>query len=222
MDNRNPFASQSAKPAPSAVNPFARALAETEKGAYGQDKSASNSNTNLFSDALARTGGNLPDNFNQQDLVAQQQEMIKQQEQAALRKKLHDQVNPVDQRDIFNAREKRTKQELEEIRRELQMLVQEIKTFSKEVDIAVSGRIVNQQGEEGKGLKSFFRNLRAFIMLLRQKVRSARTWATQMQAKKSKKRKIKGGLQFEGGNTQETKSIFDMMHHERSNAYSGG
>jgi len=52
---------------------------------------------------------------------------------------------------------------------------------------------------------------------LRQHVRSARTWAKQMKAKK-KKRGVRQGLDF--GNN-EAKATHDMLHHERSNAYTG-
>ena len=60
-------------------------------------------------------------------------------------------------------------------------------------------------------------------MLLTQKVKSARTWMQQQQSKQKRmqSRKIKGGLMI-GKGAHESKAVFDMMHHERSNAYSGG
>ncbi len=59
-------------------------------------------------------------------------------------------------------------------------------------------------------------------MLLRKRVHSARTWATQMHAKKRKKRGA-GLMSLEGkGGHEKTKTIYDMMHHEVSNARSGG
>ena len=122
------------KKATPTVNPFARALAETEK-AYGGKNHAADENQNLFGEALAKTGGKIPQEANNQDLIKQQEELQKEQKKAELRKKLHDQVNPVDQAEIFNANKQRTQKELEEVRRELKNLASEIKKFYKEVDI---------------------------------------------------------------------------------------
>ncbi len=210
----------------SGVNPFARALAETEKRTYGNQKNQDSDK--LWRDAMAKTGGNIPEDFPQDQLssstdslsieeqLAQQQEKMHHE---ALRKKLHDQVNPVDQQEIFNAQEQRTQEELEKVRKELKNLSTEIAKFHREIDIQVQKRVV-KQGSEGTGLRSFFQKLREFIILLTKQVKSARTWM-QTQNKAANKRKIRGGILLAGRGAQESKGVFDMMHHERSTAYSG-
>jgi len=201
-----------------ATNPFARALAETEKSAFEDrvpNKSALSEFSNEFSD-----DENDEDSRNwaeQQRLAAE-----KQAKKEALRKKLHDQVNPVDNQDIFNAREKQVKQEIDQIRHELKLLAQELAEFHQEIDLSLMSNPA-EPGITGKYYINFFQQLRAWITLLRQKVHSARTWATQANKKKSKTKKRGGALVFEGKSGHEKgKTIFDMMHHEVSNARSGG
>ncbi len=219
------------KPAQSAFgsassNPFARALAETEKSAYDSPDSTKLTDKNPFSDALAKAGGSFnPWDAQGQNPMAwqeqQRQQMIEQQKREMLRKKLHDQINPVEQRDVFSAREKQVKQEIEKLRADLKLLVREVSSFHKEVELTLMTETVNP-GQEGKYYLNFFQQLRALIALLRQKVRSARTWATQISAK-NKKKKQKGPLSFEGKKGHsETSTIYEMMHHEVSNARSGG
>lgn len=217
--------SNNSKPAKNqtGVNPFARALAESEKRTYSKQNS-SKPDHNLWSEALAKTGGEFPQEFNQQNLSPEQTEIWQQklkeeQQRERLRQKLHDQVNPVDKREIFNAQEEKTKKDLEEVREELKKLSQEIKKFHQEVDIQLTQNVV-KQGQDGIGLKSYFQKLREFIILLTKQVKSARTWM-QQQNKVSHKRKIRGGVLLTGRGPQESKAVFDMMHHERSNAYSG-
>lgn len=220
----------SQKKAQNNVSPFARALASSELEKNSYSKAPNVRASNPFAEALSKTGGHLPQDFGANDLGSmseydqqrQLQKMEEQRKKEALRQRLHREINPVDMHDVFKASSERVKKELEEVRRELQMLVQELKMMYKEVDIAVQGQIVNQ-GTEAKGLRTYFAKLRAFIMLLRQKVHSARTWQQQANTKKSKKnRKIKGGMILESGGHQETKSVWDTMHHEVSASTSGG
>lgn len=205
------------------VNPFARALAEAEKprGAMPTDSSQQ---LNPFSEALARTGGKFADNdqFDQQKWQEQQQrDLEKKQKKEALRKKLHDQVNPVDMKAVYDAREKEVKKEIEALRQELKMLVRDVAKFEKEVELAVMAEVA-EPGLTGKYYLNFFRNLRSFIILLRQKIKSARTWSSQFQAKQKKKKKRgSAGLRIDGAAHEQTKTVFDMMHHERSTVYSG-
>lgn len=202
-----------------AMNPFAKALAEQEKQAYGKNPDP-NSN-NPLGEALARTGASgLNQDLNSPETIAQTQEDLeKKQKKELLRKKLHDQVNPVDQIDVFNAREQRVKQEIEKVRRELKLLAQEIAKLHHEVDIVVTQEIVNP-GQEGQYYLNFFAQLRKFIMMLRQKVHSARTWAKQMQAKKRKQQRGPS-LEFKGSQKAETvHTILDNS--ELNNSYSGG
>lgn len=222
----DPFAKSTTsktKSSGSAVNPFAKALAETEHS-FNTPQPTPQPGLNPFSEALARTGGRSASDFGsqaphtQEDYQRQLEAQRQQQKKEALRRKLHDQINPVDLVDVFSAREKRVKQELEQTRKDLQALAKEIAKFYKSVDIATFEE-VTEPGTQGTYYISFFQKLRNFIMLLRQHVRSATTWANQMQAKSSKKKKRKGpALDF---NTNETKAVHDTMHHERSNAFSG-
>ena len=203
------------------VNPFARALAETEKP-HGSQQDNTNP-LNPFSEALARSGGSFGDEsgFQNPDWQQQQLENLeKQRKKDALRKKLHDQVNPVDMTAVYDAREKEVKKEIESLRHELKMLVKDVAKFEKEVELAVMEEIASP-GLTGKYYLNFFRNLRSFIMLLRQKIKSARTWATQFHAKQKKKSKGSAGLKIDGAGHEQTKTVFDMMHHERSTVYSG-
>lgn len=211
------------------VNPFARALAETEKGLDANQDNGAKDQNSLLSQALARTGGNLGD-YNPgeipQDpdaLRRQQEEAERQQKKELQRRKLHEQINPVETTQVFNAQEKRVKEELEKTRKELKALVNEVRALYKEVDIATFQEVVNP-GQDGTYYISFFQQLRIFIMFLRQKVHSARTWAQQMHSK-SNKRKHKhfsAGIDMGGKNYEQGQAVFDTMHHERSNSYSGG
>lgn len=206
-----------------ATNPFARALAEQEKASTNTKKQPGANEENLFSEALAKAGGQFPDNldFNPEDLLRQQEEMEELRKKAEMRKKLHDQVNPADQTEIFNQEKIRTQKELEEVRKELKVLAKEISMFYKEVDIQTTQTVTQQGVSGGVGLKTYFQKLKEFIRLLTQKVKSARTWMQQQNSKKARSRKIRGGVMLDGGGAQESKAVFDMMHHERSNAYSG-
>ncbi len=201
-----------------ATNPFARALAETEKSAYNSDKSLP---LDPFSEALARSGNNLGSPMGEDDFwkKQQQEQLEKKQKQEALRKKLHDQVNPVDTRELFDAREKQVEKEIASLREDLKLLARDIAKFNKSIEVSLMGEVVNP-GQDGTYYINFFQQLRSFILMLRQQVNSARTWATQMQGKK---RKQSAGLNFEGkGGHEKTKTVYDMMHHEVSNARSGG
>jgi hypothetical protein len=211
------------KPTP---NPLAQALAETEREKRYSSPQATNTQTNPFSEALARTGANpnsysdLVNNTPLFDQQQQQQELIKQQKKEALRKKLHDQVNPVDTRDVFSARERKVKQEIEQIRQELQLLAKDFKKFYQNIDQTLYSQQIDP-GIEGTYYTNFFHQLKSFIMLLRQKLNSANTWATQLQAKGKKKRQ-KQGLMIGGAGHEKTSTVQDMMHHERSTQYTGG
>lgn len=222
MSNSQSLSLQSpAKKAPN-TNPFARALADMEREKqFGGGDPTQGDDLNLFRDALAKSGGQFPGDpnsvFDQQRYLEEQQEHLKKE---ALRKKLHDQVNPVDTVDIFNAREKQVKEEIDALRRELKLLVKDVESFQKDVEITLMSEVVDP-GQEGKYYISFFQKLRSFIMMLRQKISSAKTWATQMHVK-SKKKKMRQGMAIGGLSHEKTSTVQDMMHHERSSQYSGG
>jgi hypothetical protein len=223
MSASGPKKSSGYSPHNAGVNPFARALAETEKS--GSDHfNPSAFDQNPFSDAMSKTGGSFGDmpGIDSNYWQNQQEEMERQQRQEALRKKLHDQINPVDMTDVYSARKRKEKEEIRQLREELKHLALELKKFHKEIQITLMGNIADP-GVEGTYHKNFFQQLRAFILLLRQKIRSARTWTQQMQSKAQKKKKRKGsaGLAIEGRGHEQTKTVFDMMHHERSSTYGG-
>lgn len=210
---------------PPAINPFARALADAERekqGSVAMPPQAGHQDTNLFSDALARSGGTFSDlSQPAPDWAAEQQRQLEvQQKKDALRRKLHDQINPVDTIDIFNAREQQVKKEIDQLRQELKLLVVEVASFHKEVEITLMTEVVDP-GQNGTYYLTFFQRLRSFIMLLRQKISSAKTWATQLHGKSSKK-KQRNGLVVGGLAHEKTSTIQDMLHHERSSQYSGG
>lgn len=228
---------------------FANALAELERP-LGDSPTGYQSNqpdkNALFSEAMARAGGNFPASTDKQSAFSQamqasnagrdadpfsqaleqqnQQKLIedekKRQQKEAVSKKLHDQVNPVDTHELFSARERKVSQDLEATRAEIEALARDIKKLHKEISIA-SAQIIVTPGDDGAYYVSFLQKLRNFIMLLRQKVKSASSWAQQAQSKKSKKRGKTPGLEINGKQNEQTKTVFDMMHHERSNAYSG-
>lgn len=196
-------------PSPS-VNPFARALAEA-RGNQGQ---------NGLSDDFLSQGNRFADtNSNSNDFAEQQRLQEEKQKRERLRQQLHRQVNPVEAKDVFDAREERVKKEIDSIRHELKMLSQEVIAFDKEVELTIISNVA-EPGLEGKYYFSFFQKLREFIMLLRKRIHSARTWATTMQSKK-KKKKGKMGMEISGQQYEQTTTVFDRMHHERSTAYSG-
>lgn len=205
-----------------AINQFARALAETEKP-FAQNKNLTPNQNSLFSQALSRSSDQFAPN-DQNELIKQQEEAEKQRKKEIQRKKLHDQVNPVDLVDVFSQREKQVKNEIDQIRKELKGLVQDIKKLHKEVDIAVMQEVVNP-GQDGAYYINFYQQLRNFIILLRQRVKSANTWAKQMSAKSAKKKrrgKFSTGVDMSGKSFEQSTAVFDTMHHERSNAYAGG
>ncbi|NCN45708.1 MAG: hypothetical protein COU63_04285 [Candidatus Pacebacteria bacterium CG10_big_fil_rev_8_21_14_0_10_36_11] len=215
---------QTKKPAAkqSGINPFAQALVETESHAHQARQETGKNESQLFSEALAKTGGNLEPkgkNSSQNDLLAQQQaELKKQAERDALRKKLHDQINPVDNHEIYAARQERELKEINQLKKEIALLMSDLGSLQKEAEVTLMTQIT-QPGQEGSYYKNFFAKLRSFIMLLRQKVKSARTWAKQMNSRKKKMSQRRGGGMVV--DSQETKFVQDTMHHEKSTAFSG-
>lgn len=215
-------------------NPFAKALAEVEKrgpqggpSSYaGLDQSqslynsalANNLSSNLDQGSVDQTSlspisqdGSIFNSADHQKQLEQQQEALKKQQ---MREKLHRMINPVEQTDIFSAREEKRKKDINKVREELKALAEEIAKFYKEIDITLTQDVVSP-GQSGVYHENFFEKLREFVQMLRQRISSARTWARQAQLKK-KRKKYRFGLDF---SNQEAKSAHDMLHHERSNAF---
>ncbi len=202
-------------------NPFANALAETE-----QHLGASPQTTGLdpFSEALFKSGNAFDTTsqspFNQQEMLEKQRlDLEKKQRTERLRRRLHEQINPVDLYSVYNAREAQVKKQMEETLKEIKLLYKETQAFEKEVDIAVEKEVVSP-GQTGKYYFSFFTQLRNFIRLWRQRIQSARTWARQAQAFQQRKKQAAAGFGAQGH--RKTKAVHDTMHHERSNAYGAG
>lgn len=235
MNQSGTLQSPARQQTPPTVNPFARALAEAENTASGKNTAVASSDP--FAEALAKSGGTfsafpspdannasdgtLPDRWNGQaeDLRKQQVEAQRQQELKLLHKKLHDQVNPVEQTDLFIAREIRVKEQIEELRHELTLMAQEIRDFHEEISTTMQTNIA-EPGQTGSYWFNFFHQLRQIIAMLRQNVHSARNWAQQAAAK-GQKRPKRGGLLIQGTQAQQTSTVFDTMHHERSATYGG-
>lgn len=215
---------QTKKPAvkASGINPFAKALVETESQT-NKTKQNTKSDSELLSEALAKTGGKVDsstqDSSQKEALKKQQEEMKVKQERDALRKKLHDQINPVDNHEVFAARKERETKEIEQLKTDIALLMADLGSLEKEAELTLMTQIVDP-GERGTYYKNFFAKLRSFILLLRQKVKSARTWAKQTNFRKKKMAKRKGG----GATTNpgETKYVQDLMHHEKASAFNPG
>lgn len=237
MDPFNTSTSSSSKQKQQNVNPLSQALAETERGLHhnqpqSQDAVSPDAN-NLFSQALANSGNSVApeqsaqaDQAQQQDpdaLARQQEEMRQEQKKRQIREKLHQQVNPVSQEQVFMAERERTNREIEElrnsIRQEFASFQVELEKFHRDVDIAMFQTTVDT-GLDATGYRSFFEKLRQFIILLRQRVKSASTWLKQSQAKSKKKKKgKKPGMEVGGMKHEQTKTVYDMMNHEVGSTY---
>jgi hypothetical protein len=204
--------------APQGVNPFARALAETRGSTQSDLNMDELQNPNLNTNPMTGQNGFL--NESGMDYEEQQRLMKERAQKERLRQQLHRQVNPIEMQDVYSAKENQVKKEIEKIQHELKLLSKEIQDFYKEVDIAAQGNIA-APGMEGKYHLNFLQKLREWIMFLRQKISSARTWANTYNSKKSKK-KSRGGILIEGQGHKETKAVWDRMGQERSNLYASG
>jgi hypothetical protein len=214
---------------------------ETEQSLSHGQNSPQGESINPLANALSKAGGGK--NLDQLSQAAQDQagqtspeELEKQKAEAekkakkeALRQKRHKEVNPLDMHEVYSRREEQTLRKLEQIRQQIKMemmsLGGEVDKLYKDASIAATQGVVNQ-GQEGVGLLIFFEKLRDWIRFLRKKVKSARTWLQQSQAKAKKKgarkaRKGGAGIEVGGSKSEQTKAVFDQMHHEASTAYSG-
>lgn len=202
---------QSKPAAPRPANSFAGSLLESEQqlanSASNPTSNSENNDFNPFANALLNNSGRNAGSENPEDLRRQQEETLLKKRKEALRQKLHDKVNPTDSHELFSAAELKTKRELNQVRQELEMLIADIKDLNQEVSMAVSQDVVSPGIDGGTYYQNFFHQLRALIMLLRQKVSSARSWAQQVHGKNSKKK---------GLNMKKTKGVQDSLHNERN------
>lgn len=201
----NQLKSASQKP----VNPFAGSLLENEQKAASATPSIGKNDEdfNPFANALLNSPGATSDFDNPELLHKQQEEALLTQKKEALRKKLHDRVNPVNSHELFSAKEEKSKEELNNVRRELELLIGDLKDLNADISIVVSQDVVNPGLDGGSYYQNFFHQLRQLIMLMRQKVGSARSWAQQMQTKNKKR---------QGLNYKKTKDVQSSINNERN------
>jgi len=208
---RSNTSGQSTRKQPAQQNgALARALLETEKNAsaYTPKSEPKKNKLNPFAQALKQTGGDFFPQFSDQFDSEKQAELIAKQKKEALRKKLHDRVNPVDTHEIFVAQAERNLKELQATREELKMLAQDIKDLDKEIDLALTREVVDP-GTTGIGFFNFFHKLREWIMLMRQQVHSAKTWMSSVSGKGKKGR----GTAF---SFKSSKNVHDAMSSEKN------
>ncbi|MBD3279325.1 MAG: hypothetical protein GF390_01275 [Candidatus Pacebacteria bacterium] len=204
----------------SKINPFAKALAETEQRLGNRAPNPTDDNK-LLGEALARTGGNLGETTNTPQEIFNQQELVEKQKKQQRRQELHAKINPIEQQDVFDARQKKVQQEIDKIRQELKLLAKDVAKFHKEIDVTLTTQVVDP-GQDGKYHLNFFHKLRQFIAMLRSKIKSARTWAKQTNKKKKKKRKFTAGIEMKGAKHEQTKALYDMFGNERGVSFGGG
>jgi hypothetical protein len=205
-------------------NSFARALAELEKNSSGQKPknrlSPNNGANDIFNADQLKKSGQLPVGQNpDQAQPFQDQNMFQEMMKAEAEKKRrslerHREINPIDLNEVYNARKERTKKEINQLRIELKKLAEEVGLLNKEITLAVT-QDATDMGLSGTYHENFFEKLKQLIIMLRQRVHSARTWARQQSMKQAKKRR-KYGLNFAGN---EAKAVHDSFHHERSMSF---
>lgn len=198
----SPFA-QTSKPSQPQAQQFANYLVESNsQSTSNPDDSLTDqfdNSYNPFAKALL--------NSDQDSLRQQQAEQLREQQKEALRRHLHDRVNPTSVHELFSSREEETKRELEQTRRELELLVSEVKVAAPEIEMAIASSVVSPGSDGGSYFRNFFAHLRAMIMLMRQKVSSARSWAQQSNSKKHKQK---------GLNYKKTKDVQSSINNERN------
>lgn len=206
---------------------FAKALNKTElEQNLNTGQTAGLDQNKFFSDALSKTGGSLPDAFGNSASDLQQQteyqQQVEKQKKDQLRRKLHEQINPVEAVSVYNVRHIQVKKEIDDIRQELKLLVNDIKNVVKEAELTLMTTVVDPK--DGKYYLMFFAKLRELITLMRQHVRSANSWATQLHDKRSKRAKKTGpGLEVGGQGHEKTSTVQDMINNsELGSTYQNG
>lgn len=211
MNNLNQHtSSQSAmKQSANQSRALARVLLESEKnaGSYIPKNEPQKPDLNPFAQALSRSGGDfLPQSDKQ--FASEQAELLAKQKKEVLRRKLHEQINPIDTHEIFVAQAEKNLEELKATRKELKMLAQDVKELDQEIDLALSREVVDP-GITGIGFFNFFHKLHEWIVLLREQVHSAKTWMNQISGKGKRGR----GTAFD---FKKSKNVHDAMGSERN------
>lgn len=213
MNQIQPLQSPARQTQPVGINPFARALAEAERERATYPQGASDSVPSNSEAASQPADGMYP------DVEKQQKESARLQRLEQMRRKLHAEINPIDMQPVFDARQKQVEEQILALRSDLKGLNRDVAKFTKEVEVTLMTRIV-KPGQTGSYFITFFGKLRSLIMLLRQNIKSASTCLNISKGKAHKKGK-QPGLVVAGQDHEQTSTIQDMMHHERSNNYAG-
>ncbi len=210
MNNLNQNNKSSARNSAGQNQNLARALLESEKNAnsYVPSSDGEHDQLDAFARALSQSGGDIFSSLDNNERRIQSSELVQQQKKEALRQRLHDRINPVETHEIFAAQAEQNIKELEETRKELKMLAEDINNLDKDIDLALSQEVVDP-GTTGIGFFNFFHKLREWIMLLREQVNSARTWMNQVAGKGKKGR----GTAF---SLKSSKGVHDAMNSERN------
>lgn len=215
-------------------NPWGQAFGDV-KPELEQNLSGSNNGSGFddlaeLSKAMAQSGGSF-DGLNQdtsdqnqlspqdQQKWMEEQRIKAQQEQAKLKR--HQEINSIDkQQELFARRKRDTQQQVEKIRQEIQMEIKavrrEAKALAQEIDVTTFNAYVDP-GEDGKYHLTFLQQIKRFLMLLRKRIKSARTWATQVNSKKKKKKSKKPGLEIGASKNEKTSTVHDMLENSESN-----
>ncbi|MBP7774511.1 hypothetical protein KA078_01835 [Candidatus Woesebacteria bacterium] len=197
---------------PGGVNPFARALAEAERANYSQ-QGASDSVTSNSEAASQPTDGMYP------DLEKQQTESARLHRLEQMRRRLHAEIHPTEMQQVFDARQRQVEERILAVREELKALNRGVAVIAQEIQATLMTRIV-EPGQTGSYFINYFTHLRGRIILLKQSIKSAST-CLNIVRDKAQKRGKQPGLVVAGQDHEQTTTIQDMMHHERSNNYAG-
>lgn len=213
MNQIQPLQSPARQAQPVGINPFARALAEAERATYSQQGPGNDSVPSNNEAVHQPADGMYP------DLEKQQKESARMQRLEQMRRELLAKINPIDMQPVFDARQKQVEEQINALRRDLKGLHRDVAKFTKEVEVTLMTRIV-KPGQTGSYFITFFGKLRSLILLLRQNIKSASTCLNISKGKAHKKGK-QPGMVVAGQDHEQTSTIQDMMHHERSNNYAG-
>ncbi len=213
MNQTQPLQSPARQTQSVGINPFARALAEAERATYSQQGTGSDSVPSNSEASHQPTDNMYP------DLEKQQKESARMHQLEQMRRRLLAEINPVNMQPIFDARQKQVEEQILALRSDLKGLNRDVAKFTKEVEVTLMTRIV-KPGQTGSYFITFFGKLRSLILLLRQNIKSASTCLNISKGKAHKKGK-QPGMVVAGQDHEQTSTIQDMMHHERSNNYAG-
>lgn len=185
------------------TNALARALEAESKKTGG---------LNAFSEALRNTHSgkqfNMPEggseDFSNDYLKQHQEDLRKQQEQDALRKRLHAQVQPTENFQVFHAREEQVKKQIEQLKAQLIPVAKQVEEAQPQVFTPLHSETA-EPGLTGTGLLTYFEGLGSRLKEYNKSIKDSGTWL----AVGKKKR----GL----GQGNVTKNVQNTMWHENSN-----